>query len=150
MESGLVWLPLFAFEFCTHSSLHMFVSYLLLRNSLCLLLLIMKSRCHTVVGGDLHERSRRSLHFTLLSLHMQIRSLPPFPTPSDQEVLVPFWEKSVGAPSPTLVICKVNVTALGRSRYCHFTCLMKLMSRAMCSHHLSHEWLLRLQHAKPT
>ena len=55
---------------------------------------------HTVVGpGDLHAKSIRS-HFTLREFSSKsdpsLRSL----TPWAQEVLVPFWEKSVGAPSP--------------------------------------------------
>lgn len=53
----------------------------------------------------------------------------PFPTPCDQEVLVPFWEKSVGAPSPT---------------WWFYTRLVKLMKWALWSHHLSHEWLWQI------
>lgn len=44
----------------------------------------------------------------------------PFLTPCDQEVLVPFWEKSVGAPSPTWWL---------------YTRLVKLMKWALWSHH---------------
>ena len=36
----------------------------------------------------------------------------PFLTPCDQEVLVPFWEKSVGAPSPTWWFTKSHVVIL--------------------------------------
>ena len=61
-----------------------------------------------VVVDDLHECSRRRCsHFTLLSLHIHITSLPS-PHLGTQEVLVPFWEKSVGAPSPTWCFAMSN------------------------------------------
>ena len=62
----------------------------------------MKPCWHNVVGpDDLHERSPSNSRLPLLSWAYPNQIPPSIPRRlGTQEVLVPFWEKSVGAPSP--------------------------------------------------
>lgn len=90
---------------------------------------------HTVVGvcwGDLHDQFAHPNQIPF-----------PFPTPWDQEVLVPFWEKSVGAPSPTWCF------AISTWPYLVTTLVSWSWWTRLCVHIIWAIWLLRLHGLKP-